>query len=322
MYKAHGIFYNHNRNVSIMRVFPDINPDYEQRGEVNMSEFKKELKEYAMSIGVDLMGFAAKERFGDVSPEENPFSIFPEGNTVILLGKRITRGALRGIEEGTNFTDYRTFGSSWLDDNANSLMCYEITRYLEDRGYEAVPIFPNPVEAKGMGIRVKDGKPAPNVTPDFQYAVVACGLGEIGYHGEILTPEFGPRQRWQMIITDAVIEQDDILQENICMQCGKCADVCPLGAIEGEKAVEICGRKMNVGTVDYDRCRKCQNGAFPNRLLKNAKPDRLAALCVRTCIKELEKRNRVKNVFENPFRKRKAWAIDIYGKDAGVNCDD
>ena len=50
-----------------------------------------------------------------------------------------------------------------------------------------------------------------------------CGccmrVREIGYHGEILT-EFGPRQRWQMIITDAEIEQDDILQENICVQCG------------------------------------------------------------------------------------------------------
>lgn len=177
-----------------------------------MCDFKNELKEYAKSIGVDLLGFAAKERFENVRPDENPFSIFPEGNTLILIGKRIVRGVLRGIEEGTNFTDYKSLGSSWLDDNNNSLMCYELTRYLEDRGYEAVPVFPNPVEAKGMGIPVKDRKPAPNVTPDFQYAVVACGLGEIGYHGEILTPEFGPRQRWQMIITDAEIEQDDILQ--------------------------------------------------------------------------------------------------------------
>ena len=287
-----------------------------------MCDFKNELKEYAKSIGVDLLGFSAKERFENVRPDENPFSIFPEGNTLILIGKRIVRGVLRGIEEGTNFTDYKSLGSSWLDDNNNSLMCYELTRYLEDRGYEAVPVFPNPVEAKGMGIPVKDGKPAPNVTPDFQYAVVACWLGEIGYHGEILTPEFGPRQRWQMIITDAEIEQDDILQENICVQCGKCATVCPLAAIKGEKVIEVCGKKMNVGLVDYDICRKCQNGAFPNRLLKSAKPDRFAALCVRTCIKELEERGRVRNNFKNPFRKRKAWAVDVYGKNVAVKGDD
>jgi len=284
-----------------------------------MCELKKDLKEYAKSIGADLIGFASKARFEDVTPEENPFTIFPEGKTVILLGKRITRGTLRGIEEGTNFGDYSMFGSSWLDDNINSLMCYEITRYLEDRNHEAVPVFPNPTEAKGMGIPVSEGKCAPNVTPDFQYAVVACGLGEIGYCGEILTPEFGPRQRWQMVITDAEIAEDQILEDSICTFCKKCAKVCPLGAIQGTEEIEICGKSMKVGIIDYNLCKKCKNGAFGNRLLKNAKPDRLAALCVRTCIHELDSQKKVENTFEKPFRKREAWAIDIYGKNVKVD---
>ncbi|NMB98039.1 MAG: hypothetical protein GYA02_15780 [Clostridiaceae bacterium] len=286
-----------------------------------MSELKKGLKEYAKSVGIDLIGFASKDRFENVVPEENPFAIFPEGKTVILLGKRITRGALRGIEEGTNFGDYSMFGSFWLDDNFNSLMCYEITRYLEDRGYEAVPIFPNPTEAKGMGVSVSEGRPAPNVTPDFQYAVVACGLGEIGYCGEILTPEFGPRQRWQMVITDAEIKEDPVLENNICTFCEKCASICPLGAINGSKEIEICSKKMKVGIIDYSLCRKCKNGAFSNRLHRNGKPDRLAALCVRTCIQELDSQKKVKNTFENPFRKRDAWAIDIYDKSKYIKVD-
>lgn len=286
-----------------------------------MSELKKDLKNYAESIGVDLIGFASQKRFEGVVPEENPFTIFPEGKTVILLGKRITRGSLRGVEEGTNFGDYNLFGSSWLDDNFNSLMCYEITRYLENINYEAVPIFPNPTEAKGMGISVAEGKPAPNVTPDFQYAAVVCGLGEIGYCGEILTPEYGPRQRWQMVITDAEIEEDPILTESICTDCKKCAKACPLGAITGSEVIEICNKKMKVGTIDYNLCKKCKNGAFENRLLKSAKPDRLAALCVRTCIHELECRKKIKNSFENPFRKRKTWAIDIYDKSSSAEVD-
>lgn len=286
-----------------------------------MCEFKKDLTDYAKSKGADLIGFASKERFDGVVPEENPFTIFPEGKTVIILGKRITRGALRGVEEGTNFGDYSMFGSSWLDDNFNSLMCYEVTRYLEDRNHEAVPIFPNPVEAKGMGIPVAKGKSAPNVTPDFQYAVVACGLGEIGYCGEILTPEFGPRQRWQMVITDVEIEQDPILEKSICTFCKKCATICPLGAISGSQEITICGKNMNVGIVDYDICKKCKNGAFPNRLLKGAKPDRLAALCVRTCVNELDGQKRIQNTFEKPFRKREAWAIDIYDKSKTIKID-
>lgn len=286
-----------------------------------MSEFKEALKEYAKSIGTDLIGFASKERFDGVAPDENPFTIFPEGKTVILLGKRITRGALRGVEEGTNFGDYTLFGSSWLDDSFNSLMCYEITRYLEDRSYEAVPIFPNPKEAKGMGVPVREGSLAPNVTPDFKYAVVACGLGEIGYCGEILTPEFGPRQRWQMVITDAEIEEDPILEDSICTFCEKCAKICPLGAIQGSNEIEICGKKMKIGIVDYNLCRKCKNGAFANRLLKTAKPDRLAALCVRTCVHELDSQKKIKNTFEKPFRKRDAWTIDIYDKSKYIKAE-
>lgn len=286
-----------------------------------MCEFKKDLKEYAKSIGIDLIGFASKKRFEGVIPEESPFSIFPEAGTVILLGKRITRGALRGIEEGTNFGDYSLFGSSWLDNNFNSLMCYDITRYLEDRGYEAVPVYPNPTEAKGMGVPVGKGKAAPNVTPDFQYAAVACSLGEIGYCGEILTPEFGPRQRWQMVITDAEIEEDPILEGSICTHCGKCAGICPLGAITGSRIIEICGKKMETGIIDYSLCKMCKNGAFANRLQNGAKPDRLAALCVRTCVHELDCQNRIKNTFEQPFRKRDAWAIDIYNRSSSVKTD-
>ncbi len=286
-----------------------------------MSDFKKDLKEYAKTMGVDLIGFASQERFNGVVPEENPFVIFPEGKTVILIGKRITRGALRGIEEGTNFGDYSMFGSSWLDDNFNSSMCYEMTRYLEDRGYEAVPMFPNPVEAKKMGVPVGEGKTAPNVTPDFQYAAVACGLGEIGYCGEILTPEFGPRQRWQMIITDAEIEQDPILEERVCTQCNKCAKVCPLGAFTERKTVKICGKQMEIGNIDFNLCKKCQNGAFANRLLKSAKPDRLAALCVRTCVHELDVQKKVSNSFKKPFRRHDAWSIDIYDKKRKVKVE-
>jgi len=78
---------------------------------------------------------------------------------------------------------------------------------------------------------------------------------------------------------------------------------------------------MAVGNIDYNLCRKCKNGAFPNRLLARAKPDRLAALCVRTCIHELETQKRIKNTFANSFRKRYAWAIDIYDKSTYVDGD-
>ena len=53
---------------------------------------------------------------------------------------------------------------------------------------------------------VMPGKSSPGV--DFAYAAVACGLAEIGFDGQILTPRVGPRQRWHMILTDAPLSSD------------------------------------------------------------------------------------------------------------------
>ena len=269
------------------------------------------IRDAAKKEGVDLIGFAGKERFECVDAQHNPFSIFPEGKTVIMLGKRICRGSLRGVEEGTNFGDYRLFGLNWLEDEFLSLACYNVVRALENEGWEAVPLFPNPCELGPQGVSVADGRPAPNVYPDFEYAAVACGIAEFGLSGILLTPEFGSRQRFHMIITDAEIPSSPLLTESVCDGCGKCAEVCPYGAIDTEhtKTVDICGKIMKVATVDEAKCRTCENGACQNRFGANLKADRIAALCNRVCLSHLEETDALANKFENAFRTREAWVI-------------
>ena len=281
--------------------------------------FKKAVEDAAKKIGIDMIGFASKARFEGVDAQHNPFSIFPEAKTVILLGKRICRGSLRGVEEGTNFGDYRLFGQNWLEDEFLSLACYNLVRMIEDNGWEACPIFPNPSELGPQGVAVAEDRPEPNVYPDFDYAAVACGLGEIGFGGIFLSPKFGSRQRFHMIITDAEIEETPLFDGQICDRCGKCADVCPLGAIDKDNThtEEICGKKMEVANIDYDKCRSCKNGACPSRFTPYAKPDRVAALCNRTCLCHLEEKGALENAFHKEFRKREAWSIGGSNAPAG-----
>ncbi|MBP3300269.1 MAG: 4Fe-4S binding protein [Clostridia bacterium] len=278
---------------------------------MNTQEFKQTIENAAKKIGIDLIGFASKERFDGVSAQHNPFSIFPEGKTVILVGKRICRGSLRGVEEGTNFEDYDKFGRRWLEDEFLALACYDLVRVIEDHGWEACPVFPNPSELGPQGVSVADGRPAPNVYPDFDYAAVACGLGEIGRSGLFLSPQFGSRQRFHMIITDAQIEASPLFEGSVCDSCGQCAKACPLGAIDVDhpKEIEICGKKMKVAEINYAICRSCKNGACKNRLAPSAKPDRIPALCNRTCMCHLEETSLLENRFENPFRRREAWSV-------------
>lgn len=280
-----------------------------------MKVLEEVLHDFSKNNGIDVLGFAPKSRFEGVDPKYNPFSIFPEGETVVVLGKRICRGSLRGVEEGSNFMDYNIFGNKWLEDTFLSVACYEMTRVLEDAGWEAVPIFPNPTEVIAQGVSVAEGRPAPNVHPDFAYAAVAAGMAEIAWNGLLFTPKFGSRQRFHMIITDAVLEPTPILEDTICDQCGKCADICPLGAISKNdyETVHICGKTMKVAKINYDLCAKCKNGAIPNRFTSVGKPDRFAALCNRTCLHHLEQEGLIENTFVNQFRQSEAWALDIDG---------
>jgi len=269
------------------------------------------IEETVKREGIDLIGFAPKSRFDGLKPEVNPFSIFPEGKTVILIGKRICRGSLRGVEEGTNFADYNLFGKNWLEDEFLSLACYGLTNTLENYGWEAVPIFPNPSELAPTGISVGEGRPAPNVFPDFDYAAVACGLCEIGRNGLPLSKTFGSRQRFHMIITDAELPATPLMENAVCDGCMECAKACPLGAISTTEFEEmtVCGKTMMIAKIDYEKCKICKNGAVKNRFSDKARPDRIAAICNRTCLVSLEKKQAVTNLFEREFRRSEKWLI-------------
>ncbi len=278
-----------------------------------MDQLTSALKEHARKNGADLIGIASIERFAAVAPQYHPASIFPEARSVVVVGRRITRGTLRGVEEGTQLGIYNMYGVDWLDNRFVALTTFRLAEFLEDNRWEAVPLAPLPAQIPPSGIPVRPGAPAPNVLIDIEQAAVRAGLGEIGYCGIFLSPQFGPRQRFQAIITDAVLEPDPLLAAPVCTRCQDLAKICPLGALhsDGETMLDIAGKKMPVACIDHSVCRSCKNGARLSPYHKDVPPDRLAALCTRTCIVQLEKQGTLATGFESPFRKRAPWAAVV-----------
>lgn len=280
-----------------------------------MGTLSAEFTAFAAEKRVDLLGIAPIERFDEVPANHHPASIFPEVRSVVVIGKRITRGTLRGIEEGTQLDLWGQYGQSWLRDRVLAITTITLATWLEDQGWEAVPIQELPPEMPPSGIAVSPDRPAPNVIVDVQDAAVRAGLGEIGFHGELLTRKFGPRQRLQLILTEAELEPTPMAEPGLCDLCGECVDHCPLGAMNPDAATMVtkAGQTVKVSGIDYSICKKCRNGASANPFHPAGRPDRLAALCVRTCVDHLERKGLLETSFATPFRQRPAWQIDRSG---------
>lgn len=221
---------------------------------------KEKLREFANSRGC-LLGVANIERFDGAPPIMHPATIFPEACSVIVTARRIPRGTLRGIEEGTYWPSYTYFGyHGLLNTFFRTKVTYELACLIEDNGWEAAPHYPGGPPKKGeYDVKPLRGR-GRDVQMQMRIAAYAAGLGEIGWSKVFLTKEFGPRQRFGMIITDAPLEPDPLVPPGtICDRCMECVNACPSDAIphinEGKVVeIEIEGQKIQWADVDMGKC--------------------------------------------------------------------
>ena len=261
------------------------------------------IRKVCLDAGANLVGVASVDRFDGVVPEGHPLSIFPYAKSVIVLGFMIPRGALRGVEETT----------AWQTMSANDPIhpliqvetTFRVMRWLEDRGQEAVPLYHHPEELRSQGLPVSKDKPAPDVLLNFDYAAYVAGLGTVGKGKFFLTPEYGPRQIFDIVLTDAEIEPNEIFKGSFCDGCDACMKACPAHAYsESEMNSMIAnGDVLKWQALHIESCQVCRTGAATNPYLASAEPRRLGAACGRACVVHLEEIKALKYQYVNPFRK-------------------
>ena len=216
---------------------------------------------------------------------------------MIVLGRRIPRGVLRGMETGSAMNGtYPEFGLFMLEDQYLAKTTYDVVIWMESQGFEAVPLFGYDADAAAsvpVGAPVAPGKPAPNVFVDWQFAAHLCGLGETGSNGLFITPEFGTLQRFAMLITDKELVPDEIVTRNVCADCDACKKACPL---------------------NENQCSRCTNGAVQTGFGRFNTIDKIAAACGRACLASLEERGLIQRKFDTPFRTDKPWKRDLLNR--------
>lgn len=234
------------------------------------------IKKLAKSLGADLCGIASMDRFEGAPAQQDPRYIQPKAKSCIVLGFRIPRGYYRGIEEGTLFDVYTTMGYAGINEIVGPIVLRELCCYLEDEGYESVPLpniylrnstfFDREPTDPDVSVPVSPDKPAPNIMIDQRVAAYAAGLGEYGWSKVFLTPEFGPMVRFASMLTTAELEPDPIFEGKICDRCKLCARACTGKAISMTESdhITIAGHDVEYAKIDLRACAVAYRGGDPD----------------------------------------------------------
>jgi len=314
----------------------------------------KDIKAAAKRMGADIVGIGSIDRWSTAPIQMDPKQIMPKAKSIIALGFRVLRGSLRGIEEGTYFSNYSAMGYGGITYLYMPMTIINLSKMIEDAGYEAVPMGHQSdwraidslgYLSEGYSRPVAPGKAAPDVMISLRIAGFLCGLGEIGYSKMLLTPEFGPRLRVGIIITELELEPDPIMEPGtLCNRCMACVRECPGGCIPADRTIKanVGGYELEWADVDMEKCdwvfqggapvKDGEEGNFfppdspragkykpseispfakaPKRLYNTGKAICGSKGCTRACMISLEKRGVLKNKFESPFRTSKPWKVD------------
>lgn len=242
------------------------------------------VKQWGKECGADLVGIASAGRFRDVPGDENPRSIKPDAESVIVLAFRYLNGALQGIGNGSNWGAF-----SGADPAGMSAYMQEATycfaRRLESAGFEATPLIRHSYDLRNRGVPVSPGVSAPDVILNMEYAAYAAGLGEMGMGKLFLTPQFGPRQVFSAVLTELKLAEDPIFAGGLCKDCDECIRACPLRALDRDRVI---AETYPSGTLRHwallpESCQICKTGTSPRPYSLGLEPCRVGVACGRAC---------------------------------------
>lgn len=155
-----------------------------------------------------------------IPPEFWPQTIYPEAQTVIVIGLPVSLPVVETAPSIYYHELYNTVNAA-LDFKA-----YELANFLTFKGYPSIFL---PRDGYG-DIEVILKKPLAFFS--HKHAAYLAGLGSFGQNNVLLTHKFGPRVRFTSIFTTAKIEGDPLMVGDLCTRCLACVKECPVNAVK------------------------------------------------------------------------------------------
>jgi epoxyqueuosine reductase QueG len=130
---------------------------------------------------------------------------------------------------------------------------YDLARILKKLGYRSIAL-----PSRGLPMRPMEMK----ASVSYAHVAEAAGMGTIGTHSLLITPEFGTRTRLTCLFTEAPLQTTRRVDPvDDCTHCLDCVKICPVGAIAspapGER-YKVDGMRCKFYRDKVDNCGLCQ----------------------------------------------------------------
>jgi len=184
------------------------------------------LGDFISKLDVDAAGIVSLADWKGTRLEETAVKLLPRARSVVVLAMEIYQEILDLVSPG------KVMGVASLNDlldaNANFLSgrltkaSHDVAKASRELGLSALPLPATgcPLDARFL-----------QAVFSYKHAAEAAGLGTIGKHSLLITPDFGSRVRLSCCLTEAVLEPTKGNTPWECAGCNICIDNCPAGAL-------------------------------------------------------------------------------------------
>lgn len=232
----------------------------------NVEKITQAVKQLAKQEGAVLVGVGNVERWEGAPRGHGPRDFVPKAKSVVSVAQPILNAVIEApaamMDKEVDYVPlknkrvYQERAYNVVGHRMHDYMLEHIGQvvgqYLQGKGYYTM-VFPTTGSNVLSGLSWEestkiweDGRQIPpSHTPygffgyffgdiSHRHAAVRCGLGEFGYNNIVLTKQFGPRQRFNTIVTEAELKPDPLVSKPICLRdkCNLCLKACPTGAIK------------------------------------------------------------------------------------------
>lgn len=210
----------------------------------------KKVKEILYLLGADLCGIASIDRFKDAPEGYHPLDVLPSCKSVISFGCRFPAGTLL-CNIPVPYTRVRNSITAKMDAIALEL-CIRMEEY---------QVFCVPIPTNESEWDKKTGRWRSVISQ--KHAAQAAGLGTIGRHSLLITPEFGSMVWLGAVLCGQELEPDEV-KKPICDNCNLCVKACPVNALDGNELMQQACWDYAFGDDDEKQnwrisCHKCRD---------------------------------------------------------------